>query len=198
MAAKKRSKARAGARKSTKGTTNGRSAARRTSRSPDAIGLLKEDHRTVEDLFARFEKARGESQKEKLASQICAELKIHAQIEEEIFYPAVREAIDDSDLMNEAEIEHASAKALIAQIENASPSDEKFDSLVTVLSEYIKHHVKEEEGEMFKKVRASELDLADLAMQLQERKSDLQESPAESAPRPSNGRAASVGVSPSA
>jgi hemerythrin superfamily protein len=195
--AAKRSKGRAGPRKSTRSTTDGRSTSRRPDRNPDAISILKEDHRTVEELFARFEKARGESQKEKLASEICTQLKVHAQIEEEIFYPAVREAIEDADLMNEAEIEHASAKDLIAQIESASPSDEKFDSLVTVLSEYIKHHVKEEEGEMFKQVRASELDLADLAVELQERKNELQGSPA-SKPRRSTGRPAPVGVSPSA
>jgi hemerythrin superfamily protein len=135
--------------------------------------MLKDDHQHVRQLFDRFERTRGDAQKERLATTICNELKVHAQLEEELFYPAVRQAISESDLMNEAEVEHSSAKDLIGQIEGCSPSDERYDALVTVLGEYIKHHVKEEEGEMFKKVRQSELDLAALGQEMQERKQAL-------------------------
>jgi hemerythrin-like domain-containing protein len=134
--------------------------------------MLKEDHQRVKDMFDRFERAQS-STKEGLARTICEELKAHAQLEEELFYPAVREAIDDEDLMEEAEVEHDTAKYLIAKIEDASPSDESFDACVKVLGEYIKHHVKEEEGEMFKKVRRSRLDTAALGEQMAERKAAL-------------------------
>jgi hemerythrin superfamily protein len=142
------------------------------SRKADALQMLKDDHRRVEALFERFERARS-GQKEGLANTICEELKVHAKLEEEIFYPAVRDAIPDEDLMNEAEVEHASAKDLIRQIEAASPSDRNFDALVKVLGEYIKHHVKEEEGEMFKQVRRADLDLGALGTEMQERKRAL-------------------------
>ena len=157
------------AKKSARRKAARRPSARRSARN-DAISLLKDDHQRVKAMFERFERARGESQKEKLAEQICDELTVHAQIEEEIFYPAAREAIGDDDLMNEAEVEHNSAKELIAQIRASSPSDEKFDALVTVLGEYVMHHVKEEEREMFKKARASDLDLRELGEELAERK----------------------------
>lgn len=155
-----------------------RSTRRASSRKPDALRMLKDDHQRVQTLFERFERARGADQKEKLAETICGELTVHAQLEEEIFYPAVREAIDDDDLMNEAEVEHTSAKELIAQIEASSPSDDKYDAMVTVLGEYVRHHVKEEEQEMFKKVRQTDLDLAELAQRLKERKESLQGGPA--------------------
>jgi hemerythrin-like domain-containing protein len=135
--------------------------------------MLKDDHRKVEEMFDRFERTRGNGQKERLASTICEELKVHAKLEEELFYPAVREAIDDAEMMDEAEIEHGSAKDLIRQIEGSTPSDDKFDALVKVLGEYIKHHVKEEEGEMFKQVRQSDLDLEALGEQMQARKREL-------------------------
>jgi hemerythrin superfamily protein len=169
MAQRKRS----GSRRSTRKATSRRASTRRTARKPDALRMLKEDHQRVQQLFERFERTRGDAQKERVAETICNELKVHAQLEEELFYPAVREAISDADLMNEAEVEHASAKDLIAQIEGSSPSDERYDALVTVLGEYIKHHVKEEETEMFKKVRGSDLDLAALGEEMRERKGAL-------------------------
>lgn len=146
----------------------------RRSRRQDAIALLKADHQEVKSLFTRFERANGASEKERLAEKICNELKLHARLEEELFYPAVREAISDTDLVNEAEVEHASAKDLISQIEATSPSDERYDALVTVLAEYVRHHIQEEEGEMFPKVRRSELDLAAIGERLRERKREEQ------------------------
>jgi hemerythrin-like domain-containing protein len=147
---------------------------------PDAIRLLKDDHTKVSALFARFEKTRGDAQKSKIAETICQELKIHTTIEEELFYPAAREALrqSDQDLLDEAQVEHDSAKALIAQIEAGSPSDDNFDALVKVLGEYIKHHVKEEQNEMFPKVRATDLDLAALGERMKMRKQSLQGGPA--------------------
>lgn len=152
-----------------------KSAKRRgTARSADAIALLKADHTKVEDLFSQFEKARNDDRKRTLAQQICAELTVHTTIEEEIFYPAAREALDDDDLLDEADVEHASAKELISQIQGGSPADDKWDAKVTVLGEYIKHHVKEEQNEMFPKVRKTKLDLRTLGDQLRARKQELQ------------------------
>lgn len=143
-------------------------------RPQDAIALLRADHSKVTDLFEQFEKARDDARKQKLAQLICMELKIHTQIEEEIFYPATRDALPkDEDLLDEAEVEHAGAKDLIAQIEAGSPSDDKWEAKVTVLSEYIKHHVKEEQNEMFPKVRKTQLDLKALGVQLTARKEEL-------------------------
>ena len=143
----------------------------------DAIALLTADHRTVKGLFKEFEKLSkqegADEQKADLVRQICDELTIHAQVEEEIFYPAVREAIDDDDLMDEADVEHASAKELIAQLEGLEPGDDHYDARVTVLGEYIDHHVKEEEGEMFSKARKADVDTAELGAQIAERKEEL-------------------------
>jgi hemerythrin superfamily protein len=141
--------------------------------SQDAIALLRADHAKVQDLFDEFEKSRKDSVKEKLAQQICMELTIHTAIEEEIFYPAVREAIKDGDMLDEAEVEHASAKELIAQIEGGAASDDKWSAKVTVLGEYIRHHVKEEQNEMFPKAKKSRLDLKALGEQLATRKQEL-------------------------
>jgi hemerythrin superfamily protein len=142
----------------------------------DAITLLKDDHRTVKDLFKQFEKIRDDDestgQKKALVQRICTELRIHAAIEEEIFYPAVRAAIDDTDLIDEADVEHASAKALIAELEGAGPGDDHYDARVTVLSEYIDHHVKEEEGQMFPKARKA-VDIETLGAALADRKAQL-------------------------
>jgi Hemerythrin HHE cation binding domain. len=148
------------------------SAERRT----DAIALLKADHRQVEEWFEQFEKARDGDRKQQLATQICDALTVHATIEEEIFYPAFLAATGETDIHHEAEVEHNGAKKLIAEIEESSPDDEYFDAKVTVLSEMIKHHVKEEEKSdgMFSKARDSDMDLDALGEQLQARKAELE------------------------
>ena len=144
-------------------------------KTQDAIALLKADHRQVEEWFEQFEKARDDNRKQTLATKICDALKVHTTIEEEIFYPAFLEATEDKDLHHEAEIEHEGAKQLIAKIEASSPDDDYFDSKVKVLSEMIKHHVKEEEqpGGMFAEARKSDMDLDDIGEQLQQRKLQL-------------------------
>ncbi|MYM68424.1 hemerythrin domain-containing protein [Pseudoduganella sp. FT55W] len=142
----------------------------------DAIALLIEDHEEVKAMFEQFEglSDRANVSKRKLALQICEALTKHAMIEEEIFYPAVREVIKDEDLMDEAVVEHASAKDLIAQIQTMEPTDDLFDAKVKVLSEMIEHHVEEEEGEMFPKVRKTKLDLEELGEAMAVRKESIE------------------------
>ncbi len=155
-----------------------RATPQRSSDAPrDAIALLKQDHRTVEALFDEFEDAEEQEQSQ-LAERICNMLTVHAQIEEEILYPAAKEAFADEeeeDLVHEAAVEHQSAKDLIAKIEGMTPDDEQFKATVKVLSEYIKHHVKEEEGELFPALKKTELDLKEMGSQLAERKFALME-----------------------
>lgn len=139
----------------------------------DAIALLEQDHREVEALYEQFEQAESSSEKSALAWKICVALTVHAEIEEEIFYPKARRSIDDVELLDEAEVEHASAKQLIAQIEEMTPRDKLFDATVKVLVEYVKHHVKEEEQELFPAVRESGVDLHELGRMLTERKVEL-------------------------
>jgi hemerythrin superfamily protein len=142
----------------------------------DAIALLKADHRKVEDLFEKFETARGADQKQRLAGLICTELTVHTIVEEEIFYPACREKIKNDDLIDEAFVEHDGAKVLVAEIEAGSPSAEFYDAKVSVLSEMIKHHVKEEEkrGEgLFAKAREAGVDMDQLGARIRERKEQL-------------------------
>jgi hemerythrin superfamily protein len=148
------------------------------SRRIDAISLLKADHRQVEKLFSQFEKARDAERKEALAQQVCDALKLHTKIEEEIFYPAFFEATGDTELHHEAEVEHANAKKLIEEIESTSARDDYYDAKVSVLSEMIKHHVKEEEqrGGMFSEARKSDMDLAELGEQMKVRKDALEDS----------------------
>jgi len=149
-----------------------------TTASQDAFALLSADHKRVKSLFKEFESLKDDGdddQKATLVETICNELTVHAQIEEEIFYPALREAIDDEDLMDEADVEHASAKQLIAQLEQLEVGGDHYDALVTVLGEYIDHHVKEEEGEMFSKARKADIDSAALGEELAMRKAELQE-----------------------
>jgi hemerythrin superfamily protein len=141
----------------------------------DAIALLKADHRQVAEWFDEFEGARSADKKQKLASQICGALRVHTAIEEEIFYPAFIQATKDKDIHHEAIVEHAGAKDLISQIEESGPTDDYFDSKVKVLSEMIKHHVKEEEqpGGMFAEAKASKMDLEELGGELLRRKAEL-------------------------
>jgi hemerythrin superfamily protein len=154
-------------------SSRSRSSARKSAAPRDAIALLRADHQVVQALFDKFEKTRAEDRKSALAEQICNELTVHAQIEEEIFYPAAREAIRDEDLIHEATVEHQSAKDLIAQIEAGDPGDELFDAKVKVLGEYVKHHVREEQNELFPQVRKTKLDLKDLGQRLMARKEEL-------------------------
>jgi hypothetical protein len=154
--------------------------------SSDAIALLEQDHAEVRELFEEYESLAEEDaeaeERQALAEQICAMLTVQATIEEEIFYPAAREAEVESDLLDEAEVEHASAKDLIAQIRAMSPDDELYDAKVKVLGEYVNHHVEEEEGEMFPQCRESEMDLEDLGEALETRKAELMEGMAEATP----------------
>jgi len=141
----------------------------------DAIALLKADHRQVESWFDQFQSARREARKGELAQKICQALKVHTQIEAEIFYPAFLEATGEKDIHHEAEVEHDGAKKLIAEIDASGPNDDYFDAKVTVLSEMIKHHVKEEEQRdgMFAKARQSTMDLSALGERLASRKEQL-------------------------
>ena len=146
-------------------------------KSQDAIALLKEDHRKVEELFEQFEKASGDGRKEKLALEICKELTIHTILEEEIFYPALEGKVEE-DLLKESFVEHDAAKLLIAEIEAGGPSDEYYDSKVKVLSEEIEHHVEEEEkrGEgLFAQARDADVDLDALGERMTARKAALLE-----------------------
>ncbi|TMJ11705.1 MAG: hemerythrin domain-containing protein [Alphaproteobacteria bacterium] len=141
----------------------------------DAIKLLTQDHREVEELFEKFEKASRDGTKEKIARQICTELKIHTMIEEELFYPALRGKIEDDDL-DEAIVEHDGAKVLINDIEAGEPGDDFYDAKVKVLQEEIEHHVKEEEkqqGNIFSQARKTDVDLEALGEQMAARKAEL-------------------------
>ena len=152
-------------------------AGKKANGASDATVLLEQDHADVRNLFAEYDElaaddADGE-ERQALAEQICAMLTAHATIEEEIFYPAARDAGVDGDLLDEAEVEHASAKDLIAQIRSMSPDDDLYDAKVKVLGEYVDHHVDEEEGEIFPRCREAKMDLAGLAATLAERRSEL-------------------------
>src|SRR3954468_21183880 len=143
--------------------------------TPDAVALLKADHRKVEELFASFEAAKGDGKKKTLAEQICMELTIHTQIEEDIFYPACEGAVEE-DLLKEAYVEHDGAKVLIAEIEAGGPDDEFYDAKVKVLSEMIEHHVEEEEQRvegMFAQARKAGLDMDALGEQMADEKAKL-------------------------
>ena len=142
---------------------------------PDAVALLKADHRKVEDLFAKFEAAKGDGRKQALAEQICMELSIHAKIEEDVFYPACKGKVEE-DLIKEAYVEHDGAKVLIAEIEAGGPDDEFYEAKVKVLSEEIAHHVEEEEKRvegMFAQARKAGLDMDALGAQMAAEKEQL-------------------------
>lgn len=148
----------------------------KSSTNQDAIAMLTAEHREVKQMFEQFEQMtdRAKVSKKKLADQICEALILHTAIEEEIFYPAVREAVDEAeDKLDEALVEHASAKGLIAQIQEMDPGDELYDAKVKVLSEQVDHHVEEEEKEMFPMARKGGLDLAALGAEMAQRKQEL-------------------------
>lgn len=142
-------------------------------KAKSATELLRADHKLVSSLFAEYEKARSKDKKKELVAQICQELSVHAQVEEEIFYPAVKHALKDKELIPEATVEHATLKALIAQVEGVEPDGEMFDAKIKVLSEYVEHHVKEEQNEMFPKANATKLDMAELGAEITARKEEL-------------------------
>ena len=145
----------------------------RKAKSKEATAMLRADHQLVSKLFEEYEASRSNSKKMQIVSQICMELTVHAQIEEEIFYPAVKQALNDGELVPEATVEHATLKDLIAQIEGIEPDGEMYDAKVKVLSEYVKYHVKEEQNEMFPKAKDSNLDLVELGAQMAMRKEEL-------------------------
>lgn len=147
------------------------------SSKPDAIAMLTADHKKVKSIFKKFERLQkqdgGDAEKADLVQQACMELTVHAQLEEEIFYPAVRAATRDDDLMDEAQVEHMSAKDFIGQLQLMRPGSELYDAKFTVLGEYVNHHVEEEEGEMFRKAKRAKVDMASLGEQMSERKQAL-------------------------
>ena len=157
------------------GSRTTRRAAAVTKRPQDAIALLKADHKEVDGMFKAFEKTDDDNQKQELALNICKALTVHTQIEEEIFYPAAYDALDadGDDLLDEAQVEHASAKALIAEIEAMTVGEPLFDAKVKVLGEYVAHHVQEEETELFPECRDADLDLKALGLELVARKKQL-------------------------
>ncbi len=148
-------------------------AAKPSKRPQEATALLRADHKVVSDLFTEYEAARTSAKKRSIVASICTELSVHAQVEDEIFYPAVKAALKDKELIPEAIVEHATLRDLIGQVEGQEPDGEMFDAKIKVLSEYVKHHVKEEHEEMFPKARASNLNMVELGAKLAARKMKL-------------------------
>ena len=144
-----------------------------SSKAQDATALLRADHKRVSDLFNEYEESRSSAKKKQIVEQLCDELTVHAQIEEEIFYPAVKRALKDKELIPEARVEHDTLKGLIAQVEGAEPDGEMFDAKIKVMREYVKHHVKEEQNEIFPKAKSTDLDMMKLGAKLSERKEEL-------------------------
>jgi hypothetical protein len=175
MATTAKSKAkRAAERKSRHSTAaQGRDPNGANARPMSAIELLEQDHREVEGFFEEYEGLDDDGQKAELAAKICLALKVHAQIEEEIFYPEARRATEDDDLLDEAAVEHAGAKNLIAEIEAMSVGDDLFDAKIKVLGDQISHHVKEEEHELFPEAQAAKMELEGLGEKLAIRKAEL-------------------------
>ena len=155
----------------------------------NAVEILKQDHDEVEKLFDQYEDAKDENNAElkaEIVAAVCKALTIHAQIEEELFYPALRRQEEDaSDLVDEAAVEHQTLKNLVAELRDATPGDDLYDAKVKVLSEYVKHHVKEEEGEMFPMARKADIDLDALGKKLLQRKGELESAPARATRRTS-------------
>jgi Hemerythrin HHE cation binding domain len=149
--------------------------AKSKAKATGAVEILKEQHDKVKKAFKEFEKLDREDTEaqQQLVQTVCEDLKLHTTLEEELFYPAAREAIDDEDIMNEAQVEHETAKMLIEQLENMGPDDPNFHATFTVLGEYVTHHVKEEEGEMFPAAKKSDLDLEELGARMRSRMEEL-------------------------
>jgi hemerythrin superfamily protein len=174
MATKAKTKAgRAGELKSSRSQSQNRETKTQAA-SPSAFELLEQDHREVEEWFAEFDELNeDDDQKAELAGKICLALKVHAQMEEEIFYPQARETTKDNDLIDEAVVEHATVKNLIAEIEAMEVGEELYDAKMRVLGEMVKHHIKEEEEELFPELEAAKLDLNALGKEIAERKEEL-------------------------
>ena len=149
----------------------------RKPRQETALDVLKADHKKVSGIFAQYEKAKDDdARKQELVGMACAELTIHAQVEEELFYSALRDALEEEDLVDEAEVEHGSIKELVSTLQSSGPEDRLYDANVKVLSEYVKHHVEEEEKEIFPKARkAKDLDLVAMGEEIRQRKGQLRE-----------------------
>jgi hemerythrin superfamily protein len=139
----------------------------------EATAMLRADHKKVSGLFDEFEKTRSSKRKKAIVSEICMELTVHTTIEEEIFYPAVKAALKDHELVPEANVEHGSVKDLIAQVKGVEPDGEIYDARVKVMGEFVKHHVKEEQNEMFPKAKKTKLDMVALGAQMAQRKAEL-------------------------
>jgi hemerythrin superfamily protein len=144
-----------------------------TPKPQEATALLRADHVKVSGLFADFEKTRSAKKKKDIVSEICRELTAHTTIEEEIFYPAVQAALKDHELVPEANVEHASVKDLIAQVKDVEPGGDEYDARVKVMGEFVKHHVKEEQNEMFPRAKKTKLDMFALGAQMAARKAEL-------------------------
>lgn len=151
-----------------------KTAAKKTATKPkDATTMLRADHKLVSGLFEDFGKARSPKKKKAIVAKICTELTVHTQLEEEIFYPAFKDALSDHELVPEAHVEHDAVKDLIAQVEGVEPDGEMYDAKVKVMGEFVKHHVKEEQTQMFPKAKKSGLDLRELGRQIKARKQKL-------------------------
>ena len=154
---------------------------KRNGSTNDAIRLLTADHREVKQLFKNFAGIKDQNgaaeKKSEVVRQICAALTIHTQVEEEIFYPAVRQSIDEADVMDEADVEHAGATILVTQLERMNPGDDHYDAMVSVLGEYVDHHIKEEQEEIFPKARKAKVDMAELGARIAQRKAQLGSDP---------------------
>lgn len=147
-----------------------------TGKPQEAVAMLRADHKLVSGLFADFEKTKSPARKAKIVAQICRELAVHTQIEEEIFYPAFQSALKDHELVPEANVEHGSVKDLIRMVEGVEPGGDEYEARVKVMGEFVRHHVKEEQNEMFPKAKNSKLDLIALGEQMFNRKQELMRS----------------------
>jgi len=143
-------------------------------KTTNAIALLKEDHEKVKELFDKFEEANGSATKAKIVADAVKELKIHATVEEELFYPALRQKMDDEEgILEEADEEHHVAKVLIAELETMRGDEDHWEAKFTVLAESVRHHIKEEEGQMFKEAKKTDIDFEVLGSQMAHLKQKL-------------------------